>query len=372
MKKIAIIGAGFAGLSCAAKLSRSGLPLEIVLFDRKEEFDFLPLLPDCIGRNIRPENLANDAAGFCRDHKIRFVREQVDSLDLAQNRLNTAHNTYPYDYLVVASGSQPNFFSNADAQSYGYPLNNLADVRRIIALLREGNTENFIIAGGGYTGIETATNLWRYFKNRKENKKIIIVERAPAILGALPEWMRAYASGNLNKMGIEVWVNAVVEKILPGKVEVSGGRVLDRAALFWVPGVRTADFIQKLDLPKNPQGRIIVNGYLQCAKNCFCAGDAAFFTRDSNPLRMAVQFSFNQGAHAAKNIIKSIKNIPLEEFRPLDLGYVVPMANNLSCGRTLGLNVRGRLATFLHFSMCVFRSRGWKNKTGLIRDLLTG
>jgi NADH:ubiquinone reductase (H+-translocating) len=372
MKKIAIIGAGFAGSSCAVRLSGASLSLEITLFDRKPEFNFLPLLPDCIGRKISLEFLVNDTADFCRKHKIGFIQQEVIAVDPARGELRTGSAAYAYDYLVIASGSQPNFFSDPRAQSYGYPLNNAADARKIIDLLREGSFENLIIVGGGYTGIEIATNLRRYFKAKGRLTKIIIIERAPEMLGPLPDWMKAYAGVNLKNLGIEVWTNSVVEKIWADKVQVSGGRVLEQAMLFWVPGVKTADFIQKMDIPKNPQGRIIVDEYLRCAKNCFCAGDAALIKAGNGFLRMAVQFSIKQGAQAAKNIIKDIKNIPLEKFRPLDLGYIIPMANNRSCGRTMGLNVRGSLATFLHFSMCIFRSRGWKNKFGIINNLIKG
>ena len=75
MKKIVIIGAGLAGLNAARRLSRSGLALEITLFDKNGQFNFLPLLPDCIGRGINPEFLVNDTASICGKLKIRFIQQ---------------------------------------------------------------------------------------------------------------------------------------------------------------------------------------------------------------------------------------------------------------------------------------------------------
>jgi NADH dehydrogenase len=372
MKKIIIIGAGFAGLSCARRLSVSGSDLEITLLDKKGQFDFLPLIPDCIGRRINPKFLTNDLANFCRSFKISFVQEEVVSVDLAAGQVRTGLAKYAYDYLVIASGSQPNFFANSQAQTYGYPLNNIADVGKITRCLQEANFENLIICGAGYTGVEAATNLWLYFKKKGMFKRIIMVERAPEILGPLPDWMKNYVTKNLNTMGIEVLTNSVIEKIGKNEVSVSGGRVFARAVLIWVPGVKTAEFIQKLDIPKNPQGRIIVDEYLRGGQNCFCAGDAAFFGKENHFLRMAIQFAICQGDRTAKNIISSIKNIPLKKYRPLDLGYIIPMANNRSCGQVFGLNVSGAIATFFHFSMCIYRSVGWKNRWGLICNLLKG
>jgi len=372
MKKIIIIGAGFAGLSCAQRLSRAGLGLEITLFDKKGQFNFLPLIPDCLGRAIKPEFLVNDVAGLSFNSTVGFVKEEVISVDLGSRQLQTNLATYAYDYLVIASGSEPNFFANSQAQNYGYPLNNVMDVQAITDCLKKNSFDNLIICGAGYTGVEAATNLWRYFKNQRMLKKITIVERAPAILGALPEWMKDYVSKNFKSMGIQVLTNAVIEKIQADKLWVSGGLIFERAILIWVPGVKTAEFIQKLDIPKNPQGRIVADEYLRVNPYCFCAGDTAYFPSKKSFLRMAVQFAITQGDQAARNIISSIKNIPLKKYHPLDLGYVIPMANNRSCGQVLGLNVSGRLATFLHFSMCIFRSRGWRNRGGLIYNLLQG
>ena len=372
MKKIMIIGAGFAGLSCARRLSRSDLGMEIILFDRKRKFNFLPLIPDCLGRGINSEFLVNDIVSLCRKSKIRFIRQEVSSVDLEIGQIWAGSTTYAYDYLVIASGSQPNFFSNPDALAYGHSLNNVMDVQGIISCLKEDSFENLIICGAGYTGVEAATNLWLYFKKKGMLKKIIIVERAPTVLGPLPDWMKDYVARNLKSMGIEVLTNSVIEKIWPDKLLVSGGREFPHSVLIWVPGVKTAEFVQKLDIPKNPQGRIVVDGYLRANRNCFCVGDTAFFGSKNSFLRMAIQFAITQGDQAAKNIIRSIKNMPLKKYRPLDLGYIIPLANNKSCGQVLGLNVSGSLPTFLHFSMCIFRSVGLKNKIGIISNLIKG
>jgi NADH:ubiquinone reductase (H+-translocating) len=370
MKKIIIIGAGFAGLTVLRRLSRSGLDLEIILLDKKSEFNFLPLIPDSIGRGINLKFLTNDVANLCRKLQIRFIQQEVTAIDLAIGQVWAGSFTCACDYLVIASGSQVNFFANSDAQGYGYPLNNVSDAQKIIDRLNENNFDNLIICGAGYTGVEAATNLWQYFKKKGQFKKIILIERAPSILGALPNWMKDYVNRNLKSMGIEILTNSVIEKIGPDKLSVSGGREFLHPVLIWVPGVKTAEYIQKLDIPKNPQGRIVVDEYLRAGNNCFCVGDAALFGQKNNFLRMAVQFAITQGDQAAQNIIRSIKNLPLKTYQPLDLGYIIPMANNRSCGCILGLNVSGPLSTFLHFSMCIFRSIGFKNKLGIINNLI--
>jgi len=370
MHKIIIIGAGFAGLSAASRLAKCNLGLEVLIFDKKASTDFLPLIPDAIGRKLNSEFLACDIKYLLRKQNFNFIQQEVISVDFQSRQVFTSSSSYSYDFLVIASGSQTNFFGNQDAQNYAYALNSVNDVKVIINAFQGNKFENFIICGGGYTGIEAATNLWLLFRKNGFVGKVVIVERAPEILGPLPLWMKAYVRDNLKELGIEVLANSVVENIQSDRVGVSGGRVFERAMLIWVPGVRTADFIQKLAVEKNPQGRIVVDEYLSFRQDCFCAGDVAFFAKENNPLRMAVQFSIAEGAQTADNIIRSIKKLPFKKFRPRDLGFVIPMANNKSCGSVFGLNLKGFLPTLLHFVMCIYRSPGLRNKMGLINNLI--
>ncbi|MDD5408638.1 MAG: FAD-dependent oxidoreductase [Candidatus Omnitrophica bacterium] len=369
MRKIIIIGAGFAGLSAAKRLSRSNLDLQITVFDKRDSSDFLPLLPDVPGRGLNPDFLACKITDLLRKKNLNFIKEEVISLDLESKQVITSGSSYVYDFLVIASGSQTNFFGNQDAQNHAYALNSVNDAKRILNRLHAGKFENLIICGGGYTGIEAASNLRLYCRKNGIAAKIVIVERAPEILGPLPDWMKSYVRTNLKGMEIEVLANSVIESIQESRLVVSGNRIFEKTMLFWVPGVRTADFIQRLAVEKNPQGRIVVDGYLKFGQDCFCAGDTAFFTEKNNSLRMAVQFAIAGGDHAAFNIIRRIKNLPLKKFIPRDLGYIIPMANNKSCGTVFGFNLKGFLPTLLHFIMCIYRLSGLRNKIGLTGDL---
>jgi len=369
-KKIIIVGAGFAGLTAARKLAKSKLGLEITLFDKKENSEFLPMLPDCIGRAIEPAVLSYRIADFCAKLKISFIRQEVKSIDLQAKRLIAEKADYNYDFLLIASGSQTNFFSNKNAAENAIGLNSIRDVEQLISVLKNNESDNFIVSGGGYTGIEAATHLGVYFKKRKLDKKIIIVEKSPRILGSLPDWMKEYTEKNLKSLGIEIFADSVIEDIQKNKVKISQGRFFDKAAVVWVAGVRTADFIQQLQVQKNPQGRIITDQYLRINPDAFCVGDAAFFGDKENSLRMAVQFSITEGSQASGNIIRSVKGAPLKKFKPVDLGFIVPMANNRSCGIVFGVRIKGFIATVFHFIMCIYRSYGFKNKFGIIGNLI--
>lgn len=367
MKKILIIGGGFAGLSAAGHLSKSGLDLEVSLIDKKENNDFLPLLPDVIGRGIRPQFLAYDLKNASRRLGFRFINEEVVSLSAEKREVFTRTGKLIYDYLIIASGSETNFYGNDNIKKYAYKLDDVNDSRRITNTLRQEAFSNFIIGGAGYTGVEVATNLRLFLERNKKPGKIVIVERQESILGPLPQWIKDYVLQNLEKLNIDILTNSTIELIEEGNVRVSGNRMFNKAMVIWAAGVKAADFIQNLNARKNPQGRIMIDDYLRLDENCFVVGDAAYFPYKNSFLRMAVQFAISQGNCAAGNIINSIKSRRLRKYKPVDLGYIIPMANNKSCGQIIGLDIKGYAPTVLHYIMCLYRSFGARNKIGLLK-----
>jgi NADH dehydrogenase len=328
------------------------------------------MLPDCLGRGINLKNLAYDLGFLCKENNCNFIKDRVLAVDLINKQVRTVALGLSYDFLVIASGSETNFYGNAQIKERAYKLDDVGDASRIIEALKNKLYENYLIAGGGYTGIEVATNLRRYLKSRVSDKKVIIIERAPSILGALPEWMKDYVSDNLRELGVEVFTNSGVDSIENERVKLSDGRIFDNSMLIFAAGVRAADFIQDLKVEKNQQGRIKVDEYLRVNSSCFAIGDAGYVAHKNNFLRMAVQFAIMQGSCVGINIVRSIKGKGLVQYKPLDLGYIIPMANNKSCGVILGINMKGIVPTLMHYLMCVFRARSFRNRIGLLGDLI--
>jgi|GEM_PF-252785 len=451
MARVVIIGGGFAGLSAARRLARAAPQAACTLIDRKRTLDFLPMIPELLCRRIDPELLQYDLAdriGF------RFLHADVAAVDLESrtvtvtavpsplegegkgggcgsrkttpafdplpqgegaqtNRLEQARYgvtdtpsppaaegegdpskdvELPYDYLVIASGSETNFYDREDLKGRALTIDSVADALRIYGAAHRDEVESVVIVGAGYTGIEVATNLRRSFTRCGRDKRIVILERAPHILAYLAPWMRTYAGRNLARMAIEVATDTALDDFTDGTAHLSDGRCIPNALLIWTAGVRTVDFVRKLDVGKCPQGRIVVDEYLRVGKwgqspkngdspyfpDVFVAGDAACVTgREGKPMRMAVQISLDEGACAGENVARLVKKGPgpfskvrLVKYRPLDLGWVVPMANGRSCGRAMGFNVRGFPATMLHYLMCLFRSQGFRRRTMLVMQLL--
>jgi NADH dehydrogenase len=372
MKKVVIIGGGFAGLACAFRLKSlvKKQAVQVTLISDKDVFTFLPMLPDCLGRGVSALSLTFSIEKLSRRLGFNFIKDKVERLDLDGKKVVTKSADFAYDFLLVASGSETNFYGNNSMKAAAFKLDDAYDAALVRKAMGEKEYNSYIVVGGGYTGVEVATNMRIYLANKKIDKRVIIVERAPQILGPLPNWMRSYVLENLKKLNIELFTGISVNSYDSGTAALSSGEVLQNALLVWAAGVKTAGFIEQLSFEKNPQGRIKVDSYLRFSPDCFAAGDAAFFSINGNPLRMAVQFSIMQGDCVGRNIIRSIKFKKLNEYKPVDLGYIIPMANNKSCGIVLGLNLKGYLPTLLHYFMCLFRSYGFKNRVKIAKDLL--
>lgn len=364
---IVIIGAGFAGLTAAKRLARKGCglgrPLQITLIDRKRRSDFLPLLPDCIGRRIPEEYLSSPLGPAA----YQTLFEEVLSLDLKGKTVTTSGRTLSWDYLIIASGTETNFYGDNGFASRAYVLDSTEDAARINQAIRRRDYGNALVCGGGYTGIEVATNLRRRLSPRC---RVTIVERAASILGPLPSWMKEYVQDNLRRMDIGLRLETTITRIEGDEVCLENGEIFSDCLCIWAAGVKTSRFIETVEVPKNPQGRLAVDEYLRLREDAFAVGDAAAFVSGTRPLRMAVQFSIKEAETAADNLLRLISGAPLRRFRPRDLGFIVPMANNLSCGKVFGIGVRGRLATCLHYLMCIYRCQGARNRLGVLRALL--
>ncbi|MBF0522572.1 MAG: FAD-dependent oxidoreductase [Candidatus Omnitrophica bacterium] len=370
MNKILIIGGGFGGVAAAKKLCHSGLFIDGILIDKKLSSDFLPTLPDCLGRGIPPECLSYPLNDFCQRNGFQFVNDEVTAVDLEKKEVMTKNSVLNYDYLVIASGSETNFYGNDNIRSNALKLDDCVDAEKMIGILNQRDVDHFIIGGGGYTGIEVATNLRMFLDKKHRSGKIIIVERAASILGALPAWMKDYTAENLKRLDVEVFINNSIGNIDGRKVTLADGKVFDSALVIWAAGVKTAGFINDLKVEKNPQGRIKVDDFLRLNDRCFAVGDAGYFVYKDVSLRMAVQFAIVQGQCAADNIIRTIKGQKLRPYQPRDLGFIIPMANNKSCGTIFGFDLKGILPTLFHFFMCLYRSQTWKNRFCLAKAFI--
>ena len=367
MKRIVIIGAGFAGQSAAHTLAWHSAELEITLLDTRSHFDFLPLLPDILSDRVSADAASTPLSALARGSRIRLIQDRVTGIDPAAMRITGESGPYTYDYALLACGTETNLYGRIDAGQHAYRFDSIADAARLRAAVRSHRHSAYVVAGGGYTGIEVASHLRLMIQGK--HIPVLIVEKGSSIASALPEWMRQYARANLERMHVQILENREVTSVEAAGCSLSDGRTIPGAAVVWVAGVKAPDFTRSLPCGKGTQGRLAVDPCLRLDEHLFAAGDCAWIAPAGQPLRMSVQFAHAGGRNAAANILQSLRGRPLHAFHPLDPGYVVPMANGRACGSVFGVSLRGRLPSVLHYVMCAFRSHGYSRRLLILRGL---
>ncbi len=377
-KKLVIVGGGFAGVRLIRALGKAASRLEITLVDRREEAVFLPLLPDVVAGKVSLDRLLFGLEDFSGRRGVEFINSAVAGFADPHTLLLSGGRRLSFDLLVLAAGAEPNFYGNRSAREIALTLAGKTDAARLRKRLEEvlsrGPGHTFLVVGGGYTGVETASAL--VYAGRRAARSgtapftVRILELAPEILGNLPEGIAVPARREVKRLGIEVTLSARIGEIGDDRVEVNGEEIRD-CTLIWSAGMKAVDLAGGLDCSRDKQGRLKVNDDLTLpgAGHIFALGDTACFTAGDRPLRMAVQFSWAEGIKTARNIQRLLKGKSPRPYRPFDYGYLIPCASGRAWGLILGIRVSGRLGSFFHYLMCVLRTLSWRNRFLLILEL---
>ncbi|MGM0599552.1 MAG: NAD(P)/FAD-dependent oxidoreductase [Candidatus Rifleibacteriota bacterium] len=366
MSKIIIIGGGFAGLAAAEYLATSHKTHQTTLIDKKDSSQFLPMLPDIVGQSLNPEALAYPLKEAAKRWNFDFLQEKVIKIDLREKVVHTESKKIPYDGLIICGGSKTNLSPCKSWVKPPYKLDSIENALEVRKLVESSTQKRFIVCGGGYTGVELASNIDNFLKKIGLKRKVTIVERGSSLCSALPPRQIAFIEKEVRKAGIEVKTQTSMTGFDGNKVSLSDGTDYDNALALWAAGVCTDDFIRQLSFNKDSQGRLEVDECLQLGNGVFAAGDAAGFKYKNKKLRMGVQFSLSEGQKAAENLLRHLDKKALKPFYPLDPGWVVPLANKRGCGTILGVQMFGRIPYFLHMLVCLGRSVGLKNRYKLV------
>lgn len=371
MKRILIIGGGYAGLTAASRLARRARGRATVeLIDQRGEHQALPVLPDIVGRGFQPAAMRHPLAKAADRFGFSFRQETVTRLAPETCSVETQGGTHEADALVIATGTKTTFHGLSFAENQGMPLDTTEDGERIRDVLAQNKTRTVVVCGGGYTGVELATAVRR--RDRRENldRPVVLVDLGNALCAGVPERFQRYVHRHVLGMGIDVRTGTSVQNATAEEIVLSDGETLPNALLLWTAGVGAPDCARSLPAEKTKQGRLYVEPTLQLAERCFAAGDAAAFRHGDGILRMSVQFAISQGQCAADNALRALEGRAPRPFNPFDPGYLIPMANNRACGLVLGCPVYGRLAIFLHYTMCSLRSVGFANRRRVAANAL--
>ena len=343
--RVVILGGGFAGMNAAKALNK--LPVDITLIDKSNHYTFQPLLYQVALALLSPSDMATPIRMVLRKFRnIDVLMEEVERVDVKQQRVGLKDGPeVQYDYLIVATGSTKSYFGHTEWEQYAPGLKTVEDateIRRRVLLafelaerqaLETGSHRplNFVVIGGGPTGVELAgaiAETAKYFMKQDfrhidpTKAHVILIEGGPRILPSYPQDLTEKAVKQLNRLGVEVRPNAMVEEIGPGHVKVKDGETLDAVVTLWGAGVTSSPVGAMLGVPLDKRKRVIVDKTLNPdgIENVFVCGDLAVFVQNGKELPGVAQPALQMGAHAAKMIGQDLKHEPRQEFRYFDKG----------------------------------------------------
>ena len=374
--QIAIVGAGFAGLAASRQLSRlSPQEADIHLFDRNASTTMLPALPDVAGGRLEPARVRADLRQLLDPH-IQLHLGTVERVDPARKTLNTAEGEFTYDFLVLTCGAVADRRGLKENQESAYTLSSLADAERICqdfsAFVQSRSSPQVLVVGGGYTGLELASNLKIRSVRLGRVARVTVLEMKDRILAGLPDRIRSYLETQALRQGLEIRTGIRLDSFDGRNVRLSDGSCIEDVFLCWSTGTRRGMPELQGEQQELPDGRIVVDEYLRIPwhPQTFVAGDAAAILHRDVPLRKAVNFAYYSGQSAGRNILFELRGRPLQAFRPLDLGWVIPFGNT-AAGQVLGIDfLSGRLPLAMHYAMCGYRNFTLGNKIYFVRIAL--
>jgi NADH dehydrogenase len=384
--RIVIIGAGFGGLRAARHLAHQ--QVRITLIDRQNHHTFQPLLYQVATAGLSPGEIAAPIRWILRhDKNIEVLLGEVVGFDVERRLVMLADEQVPYDYLVIAAGASHAYFGHDEWESLAPGLKTIEDaleIRRRVLLAFElaeravasGEPHppvNFVVVGGGPTGVELAGTLAEIARKVLENEfrsidpkrtRIILLEGGPRILPTYAEDMSRSAEQQLHHLGVEVQTSAMVTNIEPGLVYM-GQTSLPAAVTLWAAGVAASPLGRKLGVPTDRAGRVLVNADLSIPEHpeVFVIGDLASLKDKAGKLLPGVApVAMQQGTWAAKNIMRDIHHESRENFHYHDKGSLATIGRAAAIAQFGKVHISGFIAwlswLFIHIMFLIgFRNR---------------
>ncbi|MFZ0923494.1 MAG: NAD(P)/FAD-dependent oxidoreductase [Candidatus Acidiferrales bacterium] len=370
MKRVVVLGSGFAGMQAVVdleRLFRRTPEYEILLISDQNFVLFTPLLPQIASSQIDPRHIAQAVRDVRGRRRFRFLRSVVRSLDLQNRRLETAAGPIAYDSLVIALGSRTNYFNTPGAREHAYDFKTLEDSlvlrERILDLCEHADhiadaaerrrLLTIAVVGGGYTGVELLTDLQdflfnyaaRYYRGlTRDSFRLVLIEATDSILGGIHPSLRAHAMKRLGREGIEILYHSRVTSCFEDAVEINGGDKLPVTTVVWTAGVRAHELVEALPAPHDRAGRARVNEYLQLENHpeVFVAGDSAVAPDADAP--QVAPVAIGHGKIAARNIAHRERGEPLEGYRYVSQGMLVSLGTRDAVVSVAGIQVHGYVA----------------------------
>jgi NADH:ubiquinone reductase (H+-translocating) len=393
VKKVVIVGAGFAGLNAAKRLRKSR-DVDVTVIDRENHHLFQPLLYQVAMAALSPADIAVPIRSLLVATNVRVIKAAAQRVALEQRCVITDAGEYPYDYLLLACGAQHAYFGHEEWEVFAPGLKNLPQAteirRRVLEAFEMAERETdpiarrrfltFVVVGGGPTGVELAGaigemsryTLARDFRSIDPRQtRVVLVEAGLRILPSFDAKLAARAMRDLESLGVQVWTGAAVTDVTAEGVSV-GSEKLAAATVLWGAGVKAADIGSTLGVPVDGAGRVTVGEDLTIPNHpeVFVVGDMAHaLGKDGKPLPGIALVAMQQGMYFAgivRQELKSASSLPRKPFHYVDLGSMATIGRSRAIAEFGPLRLSGWLAWWFWLIVHIYRLSGFRNRLSVL------
>jgi NADH dehydrogenase len=345
---VVIVGGGFAGVACAKGLAgKNGV--RVTLLDQNGYHQFQPLLYQVATAELTPEDIAFDLKNLLREHENIEVRKgEVVSADPEARSVTLAdETTIEGDVVVLAAGSQPNFFHTPGAEEFAFPLYSLDDAKRIrsrvLQLFQDASSKpelveegalTFVVVGAGATGVESAGALAELVHDVMPNvyehlaiagARVILVDLGHTVLAPFSDEAHAYAAKQLQRRGVQLKLGVSAKEISADQVTLSDGTTIKTHLTVWGGGLKAAPLSARSGLTPGRGGRLNVQPDLTVEgfPQVYALGDFANIpSGDERELPQLGSVAQQAGDWAAQNIVAGIEGKVARPFHYHDKGIM--------------------------------------------------
>ena len=410
VKRILILGGGFAGMKTAESLEHEfqhDRSVGIILISETNSLLFTPMLAEVAGSSLEPSHISTPLRSSLP--RTNFIRATVETIDLEKrivklaadpSRKDQGPREIPYDQLVLALGATSNYLGMANVQKYALDFKSLLDAirvrNRVIEMFERADAETnpelrqrlltFVIAGGGFAGVELAGALNDFGRGiladypnlRPENLNVILVHSREHILPELSESLGRYAQEKMADRGVIFRLNARLTDFQTGVVSLSDGEI-PAETLVWTAGTAPNPLLRTLPVERDKRGAVIVEATLAVKNHpgVWALGDCAAVTDGvtGKPCPPTAQFALREAPVLAKNVHAFWEGRALRPFHFDSLGSLCVVGHQNACAelsvpfaRAKSIRFSGLLAWAMWRGIYLAKLPGLERKIRVLMD----
>ncbi len=408
-KRIAVVGGGFAGMRVAQCLEEQlGASVSITLISETNALLFTPMLAEVAGSSLEPSHITTPLRSSL--HCTEFIRGRVVEIDLASRRVilegapggtgESGRRDLTYDHLVLALGSVANYLGMPNLEKFSFNFKSLLDAIRVrnhvIEMFERADREpdasvrkpilTFVIAGGGFAGVELAGALNDFARGiladypnlRPDELSVILVHSRDRILPELSESLAHYALAKMEARGVTFRLNTRLTDAQPEAVILSDGQIAAQT-LVWTAGTAPNPLLKLLFLEKDRRGALVVDDSLAVPGHpgVWALGDCAAVhdAKTAKPCPPTAQFALREAEVLARNIEAQLKGLPMRKFHFDSLGALCVVGHQTACAeltipfaRNKTMRFSGLLAWFMWRGIYLSKLPGLERKIRVLVD----